>query len=718
MKTGVFWQIIEKNRAALQHYNNAKKLLVSNCICGGLLDDEEMADRNAIVFRDEDAEALFTLLGSDFIEHYRCPVAFELSKALELFRNSGLPVRDRAHSALMMSRINFMGTDGIRGKVVADSPTDCLSSFLQDGAFTPAIAEIASLSFASLLVDQRVCDMGSTVVLGNDGRDAAFDWLLSRAVMDGFSRAGLNVLDIGIVPTALVPFVMLKKDYHGGAMLTASHNPSNQNGIKFFLKGRKLLPEGLIGDYSLSAYMYYQCRCVPLPKKAGNVRQYAGAIDDGARLILSALPKNSSELLKDAVLVLDAANGAFSETGKRVLDSLGMPWTTKNDVPSGANINRGCGVAEIEGTDLFAGSAYGSHIPFVKELFDKGRANVGDRVFGISLDGDGDRGFLLLYDATADAVHVVDGDKCGYLLARYFLIKGKRNPADFWFVSTIESDLMTAASAEKRLGLRSRVVSVGDKWIGNFKEGKMLVGCEVSGHLIFPVKFMDESGKDAFLLSGIGLLTGLMTLVAIKEMGLGLHDIIEPYAPGFSKTWYAYFVDRTKFYRDSSVWQSDRDLVVATVDELQKSGRLPSDLRLEFEDKDDPNVLYVSLVNDQGLQGCVFMRNSGTEDKTATYVKGRPDLQGALVEIGRRVQDSHLHLLKNRIRVEYRYEIAIMRILESCFESDFGDLKIALGKGLGFEVNENELRGVVHGLRKEGRIAVRKVGEAMVLRKA
>jgi phosphomannomutase len=603
-----------------------------------------------------------------------------------------------------------MGTDGIRGKVVLDSQENCIEAFLKNGALTPGLVKAASFSFAALLIDQGVFLPGEAVaVVGNDGRDEAFGWKLLQAVRDGFVDAGIDVLDIGTVPTALVPYIMLKKGLRCGAMLTASHNPSNQNGIKFFLDGKKLLPEGPIGDYALSAYMYQYSRKAKVSGKKGTVRNYDSATNDGTALVLDMLPENAADLLKDTVLVLDTANGAFAEIGANVLNLLGVAWTTRNEKPTGANINRGCGAGEIEGIEEFSGAAYDSHIPFVKELFDKGRAHAEGRVFGISLDGDGDRGFLLAYDKATDAVHVIDGDRCGYILARYFIRKKNLDPGRYWFVSTIESDLMTSFYAKKDLGLNTRVVSVGDKWIAHFNAGKLLVGLEVSGHLIFPITFTNELGKDVTLLSGIGLLTGLATLVAVVEMRLPTPEIIKPFEPGFSKTWYTFFVDKSKFYRNSGVWQSDREIVVAKAEELKKTGRLPADIRLVFEDKEDQNVLYVSLVNDQGLLGCVFMRNSGTEDKTATYTKGRPDFRDALLLLGTCVQENHILLLKNKSRVEYVYETAIVHILRDNCERGFGALKSCIEKETESRVNENDLHGVVHGLKKEGRISVRQL---------
>ena len=700
-----FRQLIKKYKQKLLELNEGKVLLVADLLRGGLLHDSKCLEDNAACFPDTATGALETLLQADFLDIYEGAVIIDMAMAVTLYQGSSQEEGERIQTALLMSRINFMGTDGIRGKVVLKTKEHCIAELLKDNAFTPGLVEIASFSFAKMLVDGGVVKAKDTVVIGNDGRDKAYNWRLNQVVIDGFNRTQLQVLDLGIVPTALVPYMMLKKGCRGAAMLTASHNPSNQNGIKFFVDGKKLLPEGPLGDYALSAYMYSYCLLEPLPEKTGSHTLAENMTEEGEQFILSALPENSAQLLRDTILVLDSANGAFTDISKRTLGTLGITYSSRNEEPTGANINRDCGVAEIEGTELFEADGYENHIPFIQEMFDRGREQESGKVFGIALDGDGDRGFLLFYDKPNDRIHVIDGDKCGYILAEFFIKTRKLNPADYWFVSTIESDIMTATSAQKNLGLNTKIVSVGDKWIGNFEEGEMLVGLENSGHLIFPIAFKNDEGEEVTLHSGIGLLTGLMTLVAIKVLNLPPERIVEPFESGISKTNYVFFVDKSKFYRGSSVWASDSTLFDTEVKKLKARGMLPENTKLVFEDKEDPNVLYVNLIEGENILGCIFMRNSGTEDKTATYVKGKTAVKDALFSLGRKLQDNHTLLMKNKNRVEYTYETFIINTLKENPEVLFTDIKDDLEKDTHISINEDDLFSVVYGLKKEGRIA-------------
>jgi len=351
---------------------------------------------------------------------------------------------------------------------------------------------------------------------------------------------------------------------------------------------------------------------------------------------------------------------------------------------------------------FYSGKEYDKHIPTVKKIFDEGRKSPAGSVYGIAVDGDGDRGFLLYYSKKDDAIHVLDGDKCGYILAQYLIKTKNLDAKKYWFLSTIESDIMTASAANKNLGLNTRIVSVGDKWIGNFKDGEILVGLEISGHLIFPIDVLDPNGKKQTLLSGVGLLTGLISICAIKNLGMDEEKIIEPFEPGFSKTYYVFFVDKTRHYRGSAIWNKDKELVEKAVSEAIANSKLPKSTVIKYEDKEDLNVLYINILDGDRLLGVLFMRNSGTEDKNATYVKGEKSYEKILCETGAKVQKMHTAEMKNESRIEYKYEQAVIKNLDENGGKTTID-KVLSGLG---EVSESDLFSVVYGLKKEGRVSV------------
>jgi len=695
-----------------------------------LLKQKKFITGNSIEIKTPEQEnAAAALFKSDWLLEYPQAVCVDFEKAVNLYisMDCGCGNEEKIDRAFAMARVNFMGTDGVRGKVTEKIKENFIDDLLNDNAFTPELAEVTSFAFSKLLLDNNILSNGDTVVIANDGRDAAFNWVLNNSVRNGFTKAGLNVLDLGVVPTAVVPFKNLQLGWRAGACLTASHNPSNQNGIKFFINGKKLVPEGALGDYALSAYMYNYCYIEKLPMTAkGKTTEY-NAEEDTVNWILDVLGGGMKDAIKDTVLIFDSANGASDAAGRLVLDKLEADYFCVNEKCTGSNINSGCGVAEIEGTEYFSGKEYSKHIPAVKKIFDEGRRSE-DSVYGIVVDGDGDRGFLLLYRRKEDDVYVLDGDKCGYILARYFIESKKLNANDYRFLSTIESDIMTSSAAEKNLGLKTKIVSVGDKWIGNFKDGNLLVGLEISGHVIFPVEVTqsgtavnkraipqsetapqsraatlnETSDKKQILLSGVGLLTGLMTIRAVKELNLSEEEIIKPFEPGFSKTYYTFFVDKTMFYRGSAVWEKDKKLAEDEIKKAAENLKLPETAKVKYEDKEDLNVLYLSIHSGEKLLGVIFIRNSGTEDKNAVYVKGAKEYVEVLCEIGAKMQKTQAAEMKNKTRAEYKYELAVIKNLETNAGKTTVDSLLSELNG----VSEQDLLSVIHGLKKEGRISV------------
>ncbi len=216
----------------------------------------------------------------------------------------------------------------------------------------------------------------------------------------------------------------------------------------------------------------------------------------------------------------------------------------------------------------------------------------------------------------------------------------------------------------------------------------------------------NSEGETKVLLSGVGLLTGLVALAAIKALDLPEERIIEPFEPGFSKTFYTFFVDKTKFYRESAIWNEDKKLVEDEVADLIEAGKLPADTTLQVEDKEDPHVLYINFVSGGNLLGCIFTRNSGTEDKNAVYVKGEQSVEEVLVSVGSKLQKLATEKMKNESRVEYQYEQFIMAQLATTPAVEFDVVKAALEAEKSISILDSDLFSVVYGLKKEGRITL------------
>lgn len=692
---------VENNSGIFKELLTRKIFFVSDLIKGGMLQSLNFLEFNASCFDASDLPILEKLINSPYFFNKQQAQIINTVKAVSIFKLSDSKKSDI--TALQMSRVSFMGTDGMRGKISTDKVDNCVSSFFKSNILTADLIEITTYAFSSMLLKNGVIDKSAVMCVGNDGRDLTTGWSFNTSMIGGVQSAGLKVMDLGIVPTPMVPYFMQKKSFPGGAVLTASHNPANQNGIKLFYKGCKLLPESELGDYTLSAWMYDAfLQGIPEADRTLNIPTVSSK--ESLDFLIDIIPSGISDLLSEAIIILDNANGAYADLSKRVLDFLKLNYICVNDKPNGDNINRNCGVSEIEGHSVIKDSS--SAISSVQEMFKFGRSGQKE-VYGIVLDGDGDRGFVLFYDKNDDTVKIIDGDKSGFITAKYLLLSEKINPDDVTFVSTVESDIMTSYAADTELGMNTKIVSVGDKWISQETEKKLLVGVESSGHIICPMQINNENGEEVTLKTGNGLFTVLITLSAIKYLNLNPKEIVEPFKTGFSKTRYTYFVNKNLFYNSSAQWLKCEQIIKEQIESLKKSGKLPHTIGISREEKEDKNMLYFSITDKGFLAGVIFCRNSGTEDKFAVYVKCRNEYGTVLTEIGKLLQDNSFVNLKNINSIEFLYEKAIIDQLQQFSKLDFSRLLKILEQKMAGSVNEKDLRNVVYGLKKEGRVTLK-----------
>ena len=566
-----------------------------------------------------------------------------------------------------LNGINFFGTDGIRGKVSKEetSPLSSLELFLDETVITPALIDLAVRAFVRMVGGNS----SSVFVTGSDGRDSALDYALTNAMNNAFASCGADVDYLGVVPTPIVPLHQLEHGCLGAAMLTASHNPSNQNGIKFFIDGKKLLPEDKMGDYTLSALMVEIAQSSEKPScKSGAIRTVDCA-DRIASLMDSCV---DASRMRDIHFVIDTAAGAWTRYADAFFSRNGIPFTRVSADEKGYNINSHCGVAEIEGHESYSREQAEYAPSIVKKLFENPAS------YGIVTDGDGDRGMLLKYDSATDCVKVYDGDEESFLVLSLMKAGGKV-PAGSVVVHTLESDIMASVSFAKEFGCRAVITDVGDKWICNCPEKNIVIGFESSGHVIIPLV---AAGKP--YLSGNGLLTAAMAALALKEGH-------RSFTRGFSKTWYTYFVDKALFAAGTALWKEDSELINSLISKAlaEKTG-----YSYELRHFMDRNVLAFQVLRDGLTVALLISRNSGTEDKNAVYLKSIEDLTPALRPIAQALADNHRAKMRNPKRKEASMAASVMASIA--------------GEGR-FELTEQQskdpmMNSVLHALEREGQI--------------
>lgn len=373
----------------------------------------------------------------------------------------------------------IQGTDGVRGEVALDSDErvikdDPIATFVEKTLITPQFARLYARTFIRFLREKNVFKKGKPVVVAYDPRDR--ERSIIDAVIKGVTGEGVDVIDAGVLPTPCCGMYTVQSDAAAGIMITASHNPADQNGIKLFLPdtGLKLFPAEE-EEFTTLLYSPQIERTV----KLGRIISRDNEIRDMVTTFFSE-PFNSWKKegdYNDIILVVDSANGAFSNWTGPLLASYNFRLLEEVGNNLDDLINDNCGAGLFEGHKIIdndfhsdSGSDF-RKVDLIQALFRHGRANREElvaghlRVAGAAFDGDGDRFYGFEYDPFQDAVTVLSGDEVAFIQAAFI----RESLGDDYnlvaeFVTTVESDIAVSVAAEKE-GLIPVISGVGDKWL-------------------------------------------------------------------------------------------------------------------------------------------------------------------------------------------------------------------------------------------------------------
>ena len=364
----------------------------------------------------------------------------------------------------------LFGTDGVRGRANVD----------------PMTAEMAlALGQAVSVVFRRRGGERHRIIIGKDTRLSGY--MFENALVAGICSMGVDVLQVGPIPTPGMAFLTVDMRCDAGVMISASHNPYQDNGIKFFSHDGYKLPdefesriEELIGNGSLAKHR-------AAAEEVGRAQRIEDATGRYVVFLKKTFPQQLT--LEGLRIVLDCANGAAYKVGPTVLSELDAEVFTLGVSPNGRNINDGVGSVHPETVQAK-----------VKEL----RADV-----GICLDGDADRCQMV-----DEKGNLVDGDAILALAARDMVERGVLRGGAV--VATVMSNLGLERAVEK-LGLRLVRTAVGDRYVvEEMRAGGYNLGGEQSGHLLF----LDHNT------TGDGLITALQTLAIMRRTGLPLSELV------------------------------------------------------------------------------------------------------------------------------------------------------------------------------------------------
>lgn len=362
----------------------------------------------------------------------------------------------------------YFGTDGVRGQANSE--------------LTPELAFKLGRYGGHVLKEHAPEIEKPLVLVARDTRISG--QLLEHALVAGLLSVGIEVLQLGVITTPGVAYLTRIQGAVAGVMISASHNPAEDNGIKFFgADGFKLSDDQ---ELEIEAYLDQEEDNLPRPSSdgLGTVDEY----NEGILKYIQYLQTTISNDLSGLTVCLDGANGAASPIVNRLFADLETDFYTMGTKPNGININDGVGSTHPEQLQEFV------------------REKVAD--IGVAFDGDGDR--CIAVDENGE---IVDGDKIMYICGKYLKSKSELNKNTI--VSTVMSNLgfHKAVEAEDMVALKTQV---GDRYVvEEMRKNGYNFGGEQSGHVVF----LDYNT------TGDGLLTAIQLMHVMKATGKKLSEL-------------------------------------------------------------------------------------------------------------------------------------------------------------------------------------------------
>ncbi|MBF0786493.1 MULTISPECIES: phosphoglucosamine mutase [unclassified Streptococcus] len=359
----------------------------------------------------------------------------------------------------------YFGTDGVRGEANSE--------------LTPELAFKLG-RFGGYVLSQHETDV-PRVFVGRDTRISGH--MLEAALVAGLLSAGIHVYKLGVIATPGVAYLVRTEKASAGVMISASHNPAQDNGIKFFAGNGFKLDDDLEAEIEALLDAEEDTLLRPSAQGLGDVVDYP----EGLRKYQQFLVSTGCDL-GGMKVALDTANGSASTSARQVFADLGARLTVMAENPDGLNINEGVG---------------STHPEVLQELVKETESQI-----GLAFDGDSDR--LIAVDEKGD---LVDGDRIMYIIGKYLADRGLL--AQNTIVTTVMSNLGFHKALDRE-GIDKAVTAVGDRYV--VEEMRKLgynVGGEQSGHVIL----MDYNT------TGDGQLTAVQLTKIMKETGKTLSEL-------------------------------------------------------------------------------------------------------------------------------------------------------------------------------------------------
>ena len=365
----------------------------------------------------------------------------------------------------------YFGTDGMRGEANKDLTIDLVTDL--------------GLALGYYLKKNKKDKGKPKIILGTDTRISGY--MIRSALSAGLTSMGVHIDFVGVLPTPGVCYLTRKLKADAGIMISASHNPVKDNGIKIFSQNGYKLPDSI--EEELETLMENREELLKYQVPGDDLGRFK-YVEDDMRIYLDFLESTVKKDFKGLKIVIDAANGAAYRVASKIYQRLGADIIVINNIPNGKNINVNCG---------------STHPELLQEV-----VKVYDADMGLAYDGDADR--LIAVDHTGK---IIDGDLIIAIIAVYLKKKGHLN--DNKVVTTVLSNMGFEKYLDKK-GIGLIRANVGDRYVlEKMKEYGLNIGGEQSGHILM----LDYNT------TGDGVLSSIQLVAAMLESGKSLSELVK-----------------------------------------------------------------------------------------------------------------------------------------------------------------------------------------------
>ena len=524
------------------------------------------------------------------------------------------------------------GTDGIRGKVSASPKTDleALEAIIDRREVNGRAFMIIGEAIGKILAEEL--DDYPKVVIGWDRRPG--NAMLVSGLTDGLHSSSVRVIHAGIVATPGLHDAVLGTKSDAGLMVTASHNPYTDSGVKFFdSSGRKSMPslERRISDLAWEIAERGEDpdpdpeSCLPdlmIHAERGHRSTLARRLDNMANFFgIKVANCNWSDILQTHSFLLDSSGGASTSWLAAGLERRGIPVTEISSLEN--ELNEQCGAGEISPTDswTWAEMKESEHL-LLKSLAENHSEDISNgSLIGGALDGDGDR--CLLIEATENGARVIDGDEMADNIARAWDSVGVTNAS---MAFSIETDLSLTSSDDRfRMQVNFLECAVGDRWLSNQLSKNMIdsekwpsvIGAEDSGHLVLASPHPEIENK--WSLVGDGAAT-LISQLLVRALQYNNKNMVPTFKTGWKKRTSITNSDRTKWTGEGRLADNVESMII------EYFGKEVCSISRKSIEGETSLLLLVGDINSIPIS--IGIRNSGTQEKTSVTLRSMKEFEG------------------------------------------------------------------------------------------